>query len=202
MNARLPRWVGLALLAIVLALSVLGAIRFVYEAGRAHERVVWQDKERKAAEAFARQLAAEVERGLHSSIALQQRLSELSTHYITLEGRFNALRRRIPLVLPSPACTPRDAAPAAAANTPPPVAAAAPRLSLGAVWLWNSALAGTDVPAGACGPDGAASDACAADAGLTVEDAWDNHLANARSCAADRARHRALIEFLGQRTTP
>ena len=68
--------------------------------------------------------------------------------------------------------------------------------------MWNSALAGTDVPAGTCGLADASVEACAADSGLTVDDAWTNHDINVRSCAADRLRYRALIEFLTERPAP
>lgn len=61
-----------------------------------------------------------------------------------------------------------------------------------AVSLWNSALAGRDVAAGACRPDDAASPACAAATAVGLNEAWANHAANARSCAADRERFAAL----------
>lgn len=81
-----------------------------------------------------------------------------------------------------------------------------PVLSLGAVWLWNAALTGqTDAAhtgAGACSIDAAthqASAACAAPSGVTLDAAWDNHIANAAACAADRLRHSQLIDFLTTR---
>lgn len=73
------------------------------------------------------------------------------------------------------------------------------RLSADAVRLWDSALAGRAVPAGACGPDGTPAGACAAATAAQLEDAWANHTENAARCGADRARHRALIEFLQAR---
>lgn len=81
-------------------------------------------------------------------------------------------------------------------------AAAVPALTLAAVRMWNGALTGQDAAAGACGADAAASapdPACAQASGLDLDDAWDNHAANAKSCAIDRARHQALINFLKQR---
>lgn len=102
----------------------------------------------------------------------------------------------------------------AAAGTPAQPAPAAvdgpgdsgPVLSLGAVWLWNAALTGqTDgasTGAGACAIDAAtsqASAACAAPSGVTLDAAWDNHIANAAACAADRLRHSQLIDFLTTR---
>lgn len=52
------------------------------------------------------------------------------------------------------------------------------RLSLAAVRMWNSALAGADVPAGACGTDAAPEAACAADSGVTFAAAYDNAVDN------------------------
>ena len=65
--------------------------------------------------------------------------------------------------------------------------------------MWNGALTGSDQAAGACGPAGTAegSDAaCTEGSGLTLDDAWANHAANAQACAADRQRYQRLIEFL------
>lgn len=83
------------------------------------------------------------------------------------------------------------------------VATAAPgpdvQLSLGAVSLWNSALAAADVAAGACSPADPASAACAAASTAGLEDAWANHRSNALSCAEDRARLTELIALIKQR---
>lgn len=76
-----------------------------------------------------------------------------------------------------------------------------PVLSLAAVSLWNSALAGADVPAGACRSDDPTSAACAAGSGITLFEAWQNHATNAFACAADRARHQGLIDFIQRRQT-
>jgi hypothetical protein len=75
---------------------------------------------------------------------------------------------------------------------PVPVA----ELSLGAVSLGNSALAGAPVPSGACRLDDPSQAACAAGSGLQLDDAWRNHTVNAQLCAEDRARHERLIEFV------
>ena len=76
---------------------------------------------------------------------------------------------------------------------------APPRLSLGAVRLWNSALAGVDLPAGACGAAGAPAGACAAASATDFDAAWRNHERNAESCAADRHQLQTLIDYLQQR---
>lgn len=69
-------------------------------------------------------------------------------------------------------------------------------LTADAVRLWNSALAGADVPAGACGADGGPAGACAADTEFTLDDAWGNQAENAVRCSVDRIRLRRLVEFL------
>lgn len=75
-------------------------------------------------------------------------------------------------------------------------------LSVGAVWLWNSALVNRDAPVGACGAADPTAAACAADAGIGLEAAWDNHAANARTCAQDRLRHQRLIDYITARNQP
>lgn len=65
--------------------------------------------------------------------------------------------------------------------------------------MWNGQLTGVDATAGACGLAGAtkgADAACAEGSGLTLGDAWDNHAANSKTCAADRQRYQRLIDFL------
>lgn len=126
--------------------------------------------------------------------------------YATLAHTFEDLRRRVPLVVARPVvaaagCNATGDAPAPAdAHTQAPGAGAdSPGLTFAAVRLWNGALTGTDQAAGACGPAGAAAGAdaaCAQDSGLDLNDAWDNHAANAKACAADRQRYQHLIDFL------
>ncbi|WP_432728584.1 hypothetical protein [Variovorax sp. W6] len=206
-----------ALIAGVLVALLLAAAAFaILGAGRMQERSIWQQKEMQRATQLAQDLQAEYERGRAASAQYQLGASALQSSYLSLEGPIHDLRQRVSLVLP-PAVPDRRAerpARAAQAAAPGPAADAAPpgdtqrdavggphRLSLAAVWMWNSALAGIDVPAGACGLADTSVEACAADAGLTVDDAWTNHDINARSCAADRLRYRALIEFLTERPT-
>ena len=96
-----------------------------------------------------------------------------------------------------PAAGPGASAPAAAPTDAPIVAPGGGlRLSAGAVRLWDSALAGADVPAGACGSADAPATACAAASAYDIQHAWENHIENAARCREDRARHRLLIEFL------
>jgi hypothetical protein len=94
-----------------------------------------------------------------------------------------------------------------AAQAPGSVAAAEPvdgsdvdrRLTLGFVRLWNSALAGESLAAGACSADDPTAQACAADSGLTLVDALDNHAENAASCRIDRAQLARLIGLVAER---
>ena len=180
-----------------------------YWAGDHNRNNAWLAKEAAAAQQAQLAYVAEVQRG---QAAAQQSIDEqqkLQKSYQLLEGKFNELVQHGPLVVYKPV-----------ASGAQPVAGLAPgqrpadaglggagadgdiSLSLGAVWMWNSALAGTDSAAGACAAADTASAACAADAGLGLEDAWQNHAANAESCALDRLRFQALIDFVGQTRPP
>lgn len=194
---------------VAAALLLAAAASAIHGAGRMQERAAWQQKEARRAAQIASDMQAEYERGRAASGRYQLGASALQASYLSLEGPTHELRRRIALVLPPAGRVRHDspvlhAAPQAKPDAAEPHdAGGGPhRLSLAAVWMWNSALAGADVPAGACGLADTSGEACAADAGLTVEDAWTNHDINAKSCAADRLRHRALIEFLTERPTP
>lgn len=180
----------------------------IHDAGRTRERALWQAAEARRATQFAKELEAEYARGRAASNRYQLGASALQTRYLTLEGPSHDLRRRVALVVPPAAPDRRversgdPAQPVVPGDAPRDLVDRGHRLSLAAVWLWNSALAGTDVPAGACGLADTSVEACAADAGVTVDEAWDNHDLNAKSCAADRLRHRALIEFITERPAP
>jgi hypothetical protein len=209
-------WAGL-IAGIAMALFVAAAGFAIHRAGRMQERAAWQQKEAQRATQIALDLQAEYERGRAASAQYQLGAGALQARYLSLEGPTHELRQRVALVIPPAAPNRRALQPAHSASAeatartsdgqPPGVQALAaidgpPRLSRAAVWLWNSALAGADVPAGACGLADTSVEACAADAGLSLDDAWTNHDINARSCAADRLRHRALIEFLTERPVP
>ncbi|CAN7564303.1 hypothetical protein [Acidovorax sp. LjRoot117] len=136
---------------------------------------------------------------------LQEHLDQ-EDRYAALNATYQDLRRRAPLVVPGPVVdVTRSDAPGPEAPGPDQRHAAAapvdggPVLTLAAVRMWNGALTGTDQAAGACGPAGAsegADAACAQGSGLTLDDAWANHTANAQACAADRQRYQHLIDFL------
>lgn len=143
---------------------------------------------------------AEVERGQKAAGNYLTDLLDKEDRYAELEKKFEHVRQSVPLLVPPSAAPAPEATGAGPEPHQPPGpginVAIRPELSLGAVWMWNSALAGADVPAGACGADAATAQACAAGSGLTTADAWDNHETNAKSCAEDRLRHQRLIDYL------
>lgn len=161
-----------------------------------------------------------VEEGNAVATAVREQLAEKGRYMAKLEERLN----RAPLITVSPTRTGHPAAACAVPgggaadlsghgltagseplagqqplDHPGDAGSADPVLSLAAVSLWNSALAGADVPAGACRSDDPTSAACAAGSGITLYEAWQNHAANAFACAADRARHQGLIDFITRR---
>jgi hypothetical protein len=200
--------VGLALkLLLAVGIAVAGYLFGVRTTDNA-----WQAKQAKAEREQNQKYQAEVTRRDQAAAAYIREHANQEDRYEKLNDQFQALRKRLPLTVPV-----RVAAPPAAVAAAAPASAAAdgevpgerlelpggddpvPRLSLGAVWMWNSALAGQDVAAGACdaaATAGEAEAACAQDSGLDIDDAWDNQQENARSCALDRQRFRNLSEFV------
>ncbi|WP_293222285.1 hypothetical protein [Ottowia sp.] len=136
----------------------------------------------------------------------EDRYADLDAKYRDLAGRAPlVVYRRVPVAAACAGAAPALEHVSAAAPAPGAVAADGPVLTLAAVRMWNGALTGIDAPAGACGVAGAAEGAdasCAEDSGLSLDDAWANHTINAKSCAADRQRYQALIDFLNHRETP
>lgn len=216
MTLKLFDWVlglfaGRGVLAGILAL--LGAMGAGYWAGDHQRNNAWLAKqaavERKAHEAYQAEVA-------RSNLAAQNFVAEygsMQTNFSNLEGKFHDVLKRVPLVLYKQRAPERqqpgtatpglrgqlDAQPdLAAADAPaePAGLAGSLRLSLGAVWLWNSALTGADTPAGACNAADPTAAACALDAGLALDAAWENHVLNAQSCALDRLRHQRLIDYI------
>lgn len=186
---------------LLLSAAALGA---AFYAGAQHERAAWQAGETKKVQEAHEKYEQEVKRGNEAAGHFLDELSEKENRYAELEKKFSALRARVPLVVPAPVAAGSEATGAGLkpgvdppAPAPPGInVVIRPELSLGAVWMWNSALAGAGVPAGACGADAQTVEACAAGSGLTTADAWDNHTANAKSCAADRLRLERLIDYL------
>lgn len=183
-----------ALVALVLLLLTAAA---GYWAGDHQRDNAWKAKEARVVRDALEKYQAEVQRGNEAAGHFLNQLGDQEARYEELENRFETLRKRVPLLVPAAAGEASAPASQAGAAAPPCINfLARPQLSLGAVWMWNSALAGADVPAGACGADAASPDACAIGAGLTTADAWDNHTVNAKSCAADRLRYDRLIDYL------
>ncbi len=171
----------------------------------------WQAKQAKADREQSARYQAEVERADTAVASYLQDHRQQEDRYEDLDAAFRSYRQRFSLAARPRVVQPAAAA-AAGAGSPadgPPGGSVellvldVPAVSLGAVWMWNSALAGRDVPAGACdaaaAAGGAEAAACSEDAGLTFDDAWANHTINARSCARDRQRLGHLIEFLKDR---
>lgn len=217
MSNTIKGWLYLAI-AVVAIVILAGIAGWIYEAGITKERAAWQGEEVQRQADLTKQLQAEYERGKAASTRYQLGASALQTNYLQLQGPANDLRTRVPLVLPAavrravPSCRDEHVAgdlghaPAVQAPVaePPGEVRSRPgdvdqRLSLAAVWMWNSALAGADTPAGSCGLADTSSEACASDSGLSLDDAWENQRVNSQSCAADRLRFRSLIEFLNER---
>lgn len=163
----------------------------------------WQAKQAKADQKVRAQLDAMTASAGRAALRYWDEHLAQKDRYATLDHEYRALRDRHPLVVPGPvtvgACDPKPAPGPQPQPAPDPAGNSGPVLTLAAVRMWNGALTGVDSPAGACGAAGAAEGAdaaCSESAGLTLDDAWDNHAINARSCAEDRQRYRALINLL------
>jgi hypothetical protein len=97
------------------------------------------------------------------------------------------------------AALPADGAAAPAGGSADDPGADGVALTAAAVSLWNSALAGTLVPTGACSLADPTTAACAADAGASLRDAWDNQAINAAACRDNSAQLAELISYLRER---
>ncbi|MFT4243545.1 MAG: hypothetical protein QM569_14830 [Acidovorax sp.] len=188
--------------ALLLALALVAG---GYWWGRTATDNAWAARQAKAADKARIELDQANERADQAAANYLTEHLDQEDRYAVLESKYCELGRRVPLVVyrpvPAVAACGSEARPAVerAANGDP--GAGGPALTLAAVRMWNGALTATDAPAGACGLAGApegADAACAEDSGLTLQDAWDNHAANAKSCAQDRQRYRALIDHLKQ----
>jgi hypothetical protein len=206
----------------VIALLMLAWGGTGYYAGDHNRNNAWLAKqvvvERQAREA----LEAEVERGKTAAVEFIIERQVMQDSFQTLEGQFNELLKRGPLVVFRPgypadlavqpggatgtsaaqAAAQSEGAPPAQALAPADVAAAGVGLTLGAVWMWNSALTAMDTPADSCGAADPTAPACAADSGLGLEAAWANHASNAKTCALDRLQLQRLIDFVTAGTAP
>ena len=195
------------LLALISSLALVGG---GYWWGSNATDNAWQAKHAKELEAERDETAKETARADQAAAHYISEHLDQEDRYAALDSLYQDLRHRVPLVVPGPvAVAASGAAPGSQAPGPdqrPATAAAVdsgPVLTLAAVRMWNGALTGIDAATGACGPagategaDAAANEACAESSGLTLDDAWANHAANAKSCADDRQRYQHLIDFL------
>lgn len=202
---------GLALGRAAVWLVAVAALVFGgYQWGKGSADARYLQTRIKEAAAANRKYQAEVVRGQADAAGFRASYGQLQGQFSQLEEQFNDLRNRVPLVVARKVVRPAGvalasaggAAGAAAASAPeaPGVVAMEPVLTAGALWVWNTALAGADVPAGACRSADTSDAACAAETGVTLADAWSNHQANAASCALDRLRQQRLIDHLNGRT--
>lgn len=204
MSALAIRWLaGLAVFAAVFAAG--------YWRGDVARDNAWQAANAKAERAAAQQYQTEVKRGDQAVADLGSFARAQTTRYTELTGAFNELRRkRTPLVVSVAAARPAGAAGAGAPDGGGLPGLCAPDgdygagdsgllLSAGAVWMWNSALAGADQPANTCGLADPTAPACAVETNITLDNAWDNHTGNAQACAENRLAHQRLIDFLVKR---
>lgn len=194
--------------ALIVVLVALGLIAGGHIWGSHTTDVAWrakvrkQENERLQAERQARE--AEIRRGEKASGALQAELLDQQITNDQLAKAFHDYKRRHPILARRPV---GPAAPPAPGQPAPQQCdqvsgGGSPALSLGAVWMWNSALAGRDVPAGACGLADASEGTCAVDSGISLEEAWDNQVLNARICREDRIRHQRLIDYINGKGQP
>jgi hypothetical protein len=205
--------IALRLLAVVLAL--LGSVAFGYQWGSTASDNAHQAEQNRAARMAQERFDAELLRGQAAVASLTTERQAHTANYTHLAEQFHDLQRRVRIVSRPHRADPVGAGAAAqdghgagpAADLSRPLALAADGgagdgLSLGALWMWNSALAGADQPAGACGSADTSEAACAADSGVTLADAWRNHAINAQACAEDRLNHQRLIDFINAGQSP
>lgn len=195
------------LIALISALMLLAA---GFLLGNIATDNAWQAKHAKELQAERDETAKETKRADQAAANYLTEHLDQEDRYAALSATYQDLRRRAPLVVSGPvvvaACSHALRTEAPGSDELRSHAAAvdsSPVLTLAAVRMWNGALTGTDAATGACGPSGAtegpdaaATEACAEGSGLTLDDAWANHAANAKACAADRQRYQHLIDFL------
>lgn len=178
---------------LLLVASLMTLVFIGYRWGERETDNAWQTKEAKRLKSEADARESEIRRGDKASGALQAELQDQAITNDRLTKAFNDYKKRNPIqarrAAVAPACQPETVADGPAGHPDPGI-------TLGAVWMWNSALAGVDAPAGACGLADQSESACAADSGISLQDAWDNQALNARICAQDRLRHQRLIDFV------
>jgi hypothetical protein len=188
-------------------LTIIAVFFLGYSQGAKHNEQKWQANQAKVERSARADYDAQAKRGEAAAAQYLADNRALQTQFNNLTEQYHALRKHTPMVSASRSCAgagsaghqPGDTPQARAANTLGQDGAAdsaTPLLTAGAVWVWNSALAGADQPTGTCSAADPTAAACAVETSLTLDDAWSNHIANAQACAANRLAHQRLIDFI------
>lgn len=190
---------SLAARALALLLVGLALVAGGYRTGVHTTDNAWKARQADAERAASTKFIRDVEKGIEATTKANAEKQAIKDRHDDLDRRYKLLRKTIPLVVAPPPAEPGDEPPPDA-HQPVPVG---PELSVGAVWMWNSALVGhADVPPHSCGTvgaDGRADPACAAGAGIVLDEAWDNHAENAKRATRNKARGERLMNFLRER---
>ncbi len=201
-----------AIAALLIAALAAGS----YLAGDHNRNNAWLAKQAAQERDARAALDAEVMRSAAAQLTLLADQADMQDRYQSLEESFNALIRRGPILVARTGTDGNSAADQCIGHHTDlnsgqekdvPIGGDAggivdADLSFGAVWMWNSALAATDIPAGSCGVADTSPEACAAGSGVSIEAAIGNHITNAKSCAEDRLKHQQLIDYLTALPTP
>lgn len=196
MNALAVRLLGGLLLGLALAAGS-------YWAGDQNRNNAWLAKNAKVERDAHAKYEVEVVRGDRAAGSFLTAHQAMQTQFEDLTEKFHALRHRVPLVVAAPglACSGPGSAEPHSPQADTKGVGDSPVLSA-AVWMWNSALTGTDQPAGACSAVDTSEAACAVASTLDLDVAWANHAVNAQLCAEDRLAHQRLIDFLTTKAKP
>ena len=197
MSALAVRWLAGLVLTLFIAASS-------YWAGDHNRNNAWLAKQAVAERGAHQQYEAEVLRGGAAASSYIAAHQVMQGQFQQLSEKFNGLSKRVPLVVRpgGAACGVRSSTGEPQVEADSHIDDAGGLLTAAAVWMWNSALTGTDQPAGACGAVDTTTASCAVATGLTLIDAWANHGTNAQLCAEDRLAHQRLIDFLTPRRAP
>lgn len=188
----------LQLIRMGLVMAAVAALAFY--AGVQHQKTAHASADKKALAQAHEQYVEEVNKGLDAAAMYLQEHADQEERYADLQRQFNRLEKLGVPLLAAPVGQPQTCPGTDQQATPMCInVLVRPQLSLGAVWMWNSALEGRDVPAGTCGAAEATPEACSAAAGLTVADAWENHAINAKQWAEDRLSCERLIDEIERR---
>jgi len=188
----------LQLIRMGLVLAAVAALAFY--AGVQHQKTAHASADKKALAQAHEQYVEEVQKGQEAAAMYLEEHADQEDRYALLEDKFNRLEKLGVPLLAAPVGQPQTCPGTEQQAAPMCInVLVRPQLSLGAVWMWNSALEGRDVPAGTCGAAEATPEACSAAAGLTVADAWENHAINAKQWAEDRLSCERLIDEIERR---